>query len=65
MKKQTTIICRIGKILQDQSQDLILEPLPERWVELLTRLNEIELLQSKVSVRNGPIPKLTGHHGHD
>jgi hypothetical protein len=65
MKKQTTIICRIGKVLQDQSKDLIHEPLPERWVELLARLNEIELLQSKASVRNERVPKLTDHHGQD
>jgi hypothetical protein len=57
MKRKTTIIGRIGKILQDQSQDLTQAPLPERWVELLRRLKAIELSEENASMHHRSVSK--------
>ena len=36
---QFPIIERIGKVLHDQLDDVVREPLPQRWVDLIHFLN--------------------------
>jgi hypothetical protein len=57
MERQNTILDHIGKVLRDQSSDLTQASLPERLVELIRRLEQIELSQANSSIRDGSRPK--------
>ena len=40
--RETPVLDRIGKVLHETFDDFRREPLPERWVDLLNRLNAEE-----------------------
>ncbi len=44
------IIERIGQALHRAYDELVREPTPERWIELINRLNEDEVVQQVKSV---------------
>ncbi|MEX2127118.1 MAG: hypothetical protein WD871_02595 [Xanthobacteraceae bacterium] len=44
----TTIFERINKTLHAQYADIVAEPLPERWIDLIRYLNEKERKDSKL-----------------
>jgi hypothetical protein len=49
MRFQETILERLGKTLRGHEEDMIHEPLPRQWVDLIRHLNEEELKAAKQS----------------
>jgi hypothetical protein len=47
MQIQETILRRLGKALNVRFDDITHEPLPDRWVELIRHLNELERRHSE------------------
>jgi hypothetical protein len=45
--RETPVLVRIGKLLHETVEDMGREPVPERWVELINRLNAEEEAQSE------------------
>jgi hypothetical protein len=45
--KDTPVLERISKVLHDTLDDIRHEPVPERWVELINRLNTEEAAPDK------------------
>jgi hypothetical protein len=41
--QEPPLLERIGKALQERLDDIVQEPLPERWTDLIHRLNAEEL----------------------
>jgi len=47
MRKKDETIIEIGKGLRREAEDVIREPLPQRWVDLIHHLNEKERKQAE------------------
>ena len=41
-RRKSPLVERFGKTLREANKDTVQRPLPERWVELIKRLNEEE-----------------------
>jgi len=50
LETRADIIERIGDALHRAYEELVHEPTPERWIELINRLNEEEVVQRDRSV---------------
>lgn len=42
MTKLSTIFYRINQALRHQYDEIVKEPLPKRWIDLINHLNELE-----------------------
>ena len=45
--RETPVLAGIGKLLHETVEDMGREPVPERWVDLINRLNAEEEAQSE------------------
>jgi anti-sigma factor NepR-like protein len=45
LETRADIIERIGQALHRAYEEMVHEPTPERWIELINRLNEEEVVQ--------------------
>ena len=50
------IVERLRTVLRAQYEAIVNEPLPERWVDLIKRLNEQERAQRETRERNARLP---------
>jgi hypothetical protein len=48
---RSELVERIGCPLRDQYEAILREPLPERWYELIKRLNETERVKREAAPR--------------
>lgn len=48
---QSPVFKRIGKALHDQFNEVVHEPLPDRWIDLINYLNEKERAEREAAQR--------------
>ncbi len=57
MREDTTMVERIGRALHDGFDQIVHQPLSERWIDLINRLNFEEKVRAESGERRQEPPK--------